>query len=490
MIRKLSILLLLTALSMGGSFLLYAYSNYKIHADFSPLPLAFDPYTSTSVYNWDGTLVTVEGGFVKGKMKENDGQESLLLRALAPTSKIRIKGSTQIKNILVRLENVNPATVGVSNPNESFQVIDPHTILLKTTVAPTEEKSIELTLKEPQASEFVILGDNRNGYKTFGQIIDQINSFRPAFVIDNGDLVFGGEPNRYRLFYETVAKLQVPLYTTLGNHDIRENGRPIYTELFGPPYYSFDHLGTHFVFLDSSRGWTEKRAIPEEQYQWLESDLQKAQGKRILVITHIPSSDPRANLQFNTYPEKPQTEKNGLIEQQFQKLSGTNNLDHAFPDKEEAKRFEGLMTKYGVDTVYLSHIHAFFNYTKDKVNYIISGGAGAELLTKDSYYHYIRVNLNSKNNYLTVIQLPSPPNALQDRYLAALGLFASATYKEYRPLVLGIGTLIALLLGWLLWLNRHRWWHRVRRIGLWLYHVLAFAVAEFRNTVLQKKRAD
>ncbi|GAB6173549.1 hypothetical protein JCM15765_30270 [Paradesulfitobacterium aromaticivorans] len=485
--KKLSVLLVLIALSVTGSFLFYTYSNYKIHADFSPLPLVFDPYTSSSSYDWNGSVVSITGGFVKGKMKEQDGQESLLLRSLAPTSIISIKGNKENRNLRLRLENVNPATVAVTNPSESFQVIDPHTILFKTAVAPNEEKSIELTLKEPRASEFVILGDNRNGYKTFGQIIDQINSFRPAFVIDNGDLVFGGEPNRYRLFYETVAKLQVPLYTTLGNHDIRENGRGIYTTLFGPPYYSFDYMGTHFVFLDSSRGWTEKQAIPEEQYQWLESDLQKAQGKRITVITHIPPSDPRADLQPNTYPDKPQTEKNSLIEQQFQKLSGTNNLDHAFPNKEEAKRFEGLMTKYGVNTVYLSHIHAFFSFTKDKVNYIISGGAGAELLTKDSYYHYIRVALNSKDNYLQVIQLPSPPNALQDRYLAALGLFASSTYKEYRPLVLGIGGLIALLLGWLLWLNRHRWWNRVKSIGLWLYHILKFAIAEFRNTVLQKK---
>lgn len=487
MIKKLSILLLLIAVSAAGSFLFYAYSNYKIHADFSPLPLSFDPYTSASSYNWDGTAVTIEGGFVKGTMKEKQGQESLLLRALAPTPKIRVKGSAQAKNIFLRVENVNPAMLASTFPNGSFQVIDPHTILLTISVAPNEEKSLALTLKEPQASEFVILGDNRNGYKTFGQIIDQINAFRPAFVIDNGDLVFGGEPNRYRLFYETVSKLQVPLYTTLGNHDIRENGRPIYTELFGPPYYSFDYLNTHFVFLDSSRGWTEKRAIPEEQYQWLESDLQKAQGKRIIVISHIPSSDPRADLQPNTYPDKPPTEKTNLIEQQFQKLSGTNNLDHAFPDKEEAKRFEGLMSQYGVDTVYFSHIHAFFSYTRDKVNYIISGGAGAELLTKDSYYHYIRINLNSKNNVLEVIQLPSPPNALQDRYLAALGLFASSTYKEYRPLVLGIGGLIVLLLGWLLWLNRHRWWHHVRAIGIWLFRTLKFAGAEFRGTVLRKK---
>lgn len=58
-------------------------------------------------------------------------------------------------------------------------------------------------------------------------------------------------------FHQTVSKLKVQLYTTLGNHDIRENGRPTYTKLFGPPYYSFDYKNVHLVFLDSSRGWAE-----------------------------------------------------------------------------------------------------------------------------------------------------------------------------------------------------------------------------------------
>jgi hypothetical protein len=40
---------------------------------------------------------------------------------------------------------------------------------------------------------------------------------------------------------------------------------------------------------------------------------------------------------------------------------------------------------------------------------MISAGGGAELLTKDSYYHYIRVKVTDKENYLEVMQLPSPP---------------------------------------------------------------------------------
>ncbi len=65
----------------------------------------------------------------------------------------------------------------------------------------------------------------------------------------------------------------------LGNHDIRRNGRSIYTELYGPAYYSFDFQDSHFVFLGSSPGWAEIKSISNEQYIWLESDLIKALRK-------------------------------------------------------------------------------------------------------------------------------------------------------------------------------------------------------------------
>lgn len=40
---------------------------------------------------------------------------------------------------------------------------------------------------------------------------------------------------------------------------------------------------------------------------------------------------------------------------------------------------------------------------------IISGGAGAELLSKNTYYHYIRVKVTDKENLLEVVELPSRP---------------------------------------------------------------------------------
>ncbi|KJS49201.1 MAG: phosphohydrolase, partial [Peptococcaceae bacterium BRH_c23] len=306
--KGLVLILLVIGLLVTSGFILQSYKSFKVQEGFVPLPLSFDPYNSNSSYNWNGSVVSIQSGFIKGEIKENGNEESLLLRSLSPTPTITIKSGKE-KSYRLRLENISPSKIETRDGLENLKVIDPHTISFTVDLKVNQVKTINFTLRTRGNPEVVILGDNRNGYGTFTQIINQVNGINPAFVIDNGDLVYGGEPNRYRLFYETVSKLQVPLYTTLGNHDIRENGREIYTQLFGPPYYSFDYLNNHYVFLDSSRGWKEKRAIPDEEYQWLETDLQHAQGKRIFVISHIPPTDPRSNITPNTYPELGQTQK-------------------------------------------------------------------------------------------------------------------------------------------------------------------------------------
>lgn len=480
--KWLVLILLVIGLGVTSTFILHSYKNFKVQQGFVPLPLSFDPYTSVSSYNWNGNMVSIQGGFVKGKIVDKSNQESLLLRSLSPTPTVAIKSEIE-KSFTIRLENVNPSMIKTGDPIGNLKTIDPHTISFTVDIQANQSKTIRFELSATENPEVIMLGDNRNGYGTFSNIIDQVNAIKPAFVVDNGDLVYGGEPNKYRLFYETVSKLQVPLYTTLGNHDIRENGLPIYTELFGPAYYSFDYLQNHFIFLDSSRGWTEKTAIPSEQYRWLETDLQKAQGKRIFVVSHIPPTDPRANVTQNTYPE---SQKTGVLQKLMNKLSGTSAIDHAFNDKAEAKKFEDLMTKYKVDTVFLSHIHSFFSFVRGNVRYIITGGAGAELLSEGSEYHYIRVHISDDENYLEIVELPSPPNQIIDRYWAAAQLFISSTYKEYSSLILAIGIFVALIMVWILWILRQKWWPFLKRLGRWIYEVLKLSVHKYNEIVRNK----
>ena len=476
-------LLFMTIIVICLGFIIYSFKYFKVDENFSSIPLNFNPSGSISSYVWNGSTIKIKGGFVKGKTINNK-IEYLVLRSISPTPEISITADSKgDRTYYIEIENINPIDTNFSNIEKNkVKIVDAHTVSLSISLKSNEEKTIRtIPQNSTDGFEFAMLGDNRDGYQTFSQILDQINAINPAFTVDDGDLVFGGEPNKYRLFNESIAKLQGPLYTTLGNHDIRENGRPTYTKLFGPPYYSFDYKNAHFVFLDSSRGFTEKVAIPEEQYKWLENDLKGAKGKLIFVFSHIPPSDPRKYVDANTLPNIPDEEKPGLIENIMNNYSQYKSLNHGFPDPIEAKHFENIMTKYNVHTVFLSHIHSYFSYVKDNVRYVISGGAGAELLTKGSYYHYLRVKVTGKDTYLEAIELPSPTNTIQDRYIAAVQLFSKAIYKEYKTTVISILIIILTIIAWILWNTRNKWKKYLLFWGKFLSEVFTKAVSIYRK---------
>lgn len=433
----------------AGMFLYGAYHGYKIDSSFTQVPLDFNPEDSSSCYDWNGVKVTVYGGFVKG-IQDGETSDSLVVRALAPLPTIELKSTAAAGvKVVLTIENINPGFYAANIEKElSPERVAVNTLKFDLSIDAGETKQIIPTQpKESEDDRYIILGDSRDGYETFDQIITQVNAINPVFVIDNGDLVFSGKPNQYRLFDQMASGISTTLCTTLGNHDITGNGRDTYTMLYGPAYYSFDFGSNHFVFLDSSRGYAEKQAIPDEQYAWLEKDLQKAQGKRIFVISHVPPTDPRSGLKPNDIEAYTDAVKKqgGFVEQKLEAYSENETIDHGFRNPQEATRFESIMSQYHVAAVYLSHIHSYYDYTKNGVRYIISGGAGAELLTQNSYYHYLIAKAGASDT-LTMIQLPSPANLMLQRYGAAVSLFAQAMYRENQLAVILLLVSLALLI--------------------------------------------
>lgn len=155
-------------------------------------------------------------------------------------------------------------------------------------------------------------------------------------------------------------------------------------------------------------------------------------------------------------------------------------MDHGFQDPIEAKKFEKLMSEYNVESVYLSHIHSYLEYKIDDVNYIITGGAGAELLTKNSYYHYMIAKLVDPNRLISV-ELPSPTNFYLSRYSATLKLFSSAMYEENPISVILIITGFAILLI-LIVIKIYLWKKRgIDTIGSWLKDMWRYGKKSFKS---------
>jgi 3',5'-cyclic AMP phosphodiesterase CpdA len=146
----------------------------------------------------------------------------------------------------------------------------------------------------------------------FQWAIREVNKRNPDFVITGGDMVmdalnqtYGRVDSLYNLYQELSEKFKMPVYHTLGNHEVYgwqriekgieqhpEFGKRMYEQRLGPRYYSFDHRGLHFMILDAI--YLEERGIytgkiDKEQMDWIAGELKDmATEDPIVISTHIP----------------------------------------------------------------------------------------------------------------------------------------------------------------------------------------------------------
>ena len=184
--------------------------------------------------------------------------------------------------------------------------------------------------REPKNNDhfsFVFMTDShvmpeRNATRGLLQAIDTINKLSPDFVLTGGDNImdalgqtYARSDSLYRLWDETIKNLKMPVYNTMGNHEVfglyeksgidtthEEYGKKLYENRMAKRYHSFDHKNWHFIVLDGI-GFTEDRQyygyIDLVQIEWLKQDLEKT-GKEtpVVVSTHIPLLSVGAQVQI------------------------------------------------------------------------------------------------------------------------------------------------------------------------------------------------
>lgn len=151
-----------------------------------------------------------------------------------------------------------------------------------------------------------------NAQEGYRKAIETVNELDPDFVITGGDLVMdatGVAQKRaemlYDMYIQTSAEFKMPVYNTLGNHDIFglsvESGidpehpkyyKNLFQKKLGETYYSFEHHGWHFMVLDSI-GKTADRSyfgtVDAEQMDWIVDDLKNIEKDTpIVMATHMP----------------------------------------------------------------------------------------------------------------------------------------------------------------------------------------------------------
>ncbi len=151
-----------------------------------------------------------------------------------------------------------------------------------------------------------------NAAEGLKKAIDTLNKIKPDFVITGGDLIMDAlgqtyerADSLYNLYAETIKELEVPVYNTIGNHELygilsrsgADTGHPDYGEQMfenrlGDSYYSFEHKGWKFMILNSVEDTGKDKyvgLIDKDQIEWIISELKKTgPDTPIALSTHIP----------------------------------------------------------------------------------------------------------------------------------------------------------------------------------------------------------
>jgi 3',5'-cyclic AMP phosphodiesterase CpdA len=154
----------------------------------------------------------------------------------------------------------------------------------------------------------------------FHRVGEHIDATRPDLVVNSGDISFDGPTSRADLEFakELHDALPVPCRHLPGNHDIGDNPTAVgpvpkqpateecrknYLSVVGNDRWRFDESGWCFIGLNSliMNTGIDSEA---EQFDWLTSELSRANGKSVALFLHKP-------LYLNT-PEDPEIESSAI----------------------------------------------------------------------------------------------------------------------------------------------------------------------------------
>lgn len=258
---------------------------------------------------------------------------------------------------------------------------------------PANDKSFQIktACRTGEAFSFVVYGDTRPGdnltHWHHQEIMKQVVQQEPSFALVLGDMIDDGANEKlWKGFFAIESDLlrRSVIYPILGDNDFAA-GKGLYLNYFpflAQGYYKFQWGGVQFFGLNA---WgTDGTQKAEEfrpdspQIKWLQTQLAKDEVQNSLfrvVFLHDPI--------FICRGKSSELLRRTLVP---------------------------IFKKYNVDVVFASW-HLYERSINDDINYIITGGAGAELiwmsknknfpsLAEAKEYHFCRVDINS--NAMTI----------------------------------------------------------------------------------------
>ena len=227
------------------------------------------------------------------------------------------------------------------------------------------ERSLEMLSAQektvsPEKYTFVVLGDSRDDDLVFRRSLELAATFKPLFILHDGDYSRSGSPEETDHFLGMVraAVPAIPFFVVKGNHEQEK----VFREKIGPLDYVIDdaRIGFKLIVVDNS-GYALKSA----QLDYLKKQLETKQ-KMNFISMHVPPRTKRWD--WHTFSE------------------GAPELIRLLSEKQVTAAFYG-------------HVHIYDHDVLGGVPHVITGGAGAPLITTGvrgkPVYHIVVVEVNN-----------------------------------------------------------------------------------------------
>ncbi|NOG45659.1 MAG: hypothetical protein HND50_10520 [Calditrichaeota bacterium] len=251
-------------------------------------------------------------------------------------------------------------------------------LILLTTFSITTCSTHTSSPKSDGEYSFVVYGDLRQGFGVYEKLARNMGNIKPVplMAVCTGDLLFkAGKEAEWINFWKFSKPITevMPLLIARGNHE----GNDLPSEWLlrkqtniaeGDPFYFSRQLEKQkLIILDTEiRG--EENAIINDQLHWLKEELNlstsNAEIDGIFIFMHRPLYRQGRN--------------------KGQKLKNAEELHQLFVEHKKIK------------AVVAGHDHMYHFQNKDGINYVISGGAGAQLRHGygGDFYHYIKFSFS------------------------------------------------------------------------------------------------
>ena len=223
------------------------------------------------------------------------------------------------------------------------------------TTVPTERHFVvtlgakaTLSLRTPDSAstepwQFLFYADVQEAIDRVQDLYRSMNTQTAArFALIGGDLTERGSDEELDRFERETKSLQIPVYSTLGNHELGHGDGEPYQARYGLASSHFRFRGVGFSLIDSASA-----TIAPEVYDRLAGWLADSRDGLHVVSMHVPPIDP------------------------------VGVRSGSFSSKNEAQRLLVRLAEAGVDVTLYGHVHSYYAFSNAKIPAFIAGGGGA-----------------------------------------------------------------------------------------------------------------